>query len=88
MSSTPLPVACDRLAGLIDGFGEDAPDRIVTHTILDHLATCPTCCRAEAVLTRLLADYRFTAESSLPAGSLQRLVERICGPARECEQGD
>lgn len=87
MSSTAAP-ACDRLIALIDALGEDAPLPIVTHTILDHLATCPACCRDEAVLTRLLADYHFAAAPPLPAGSAQRLMDRVCGQFRACAQGE
>ena len=88
MSSVPWPAACDRFVALIDALGEDMPDRIVTHTVQDHLATCPTCCRAEAVLTWLLAGYRRTAVPALPPGSTQRLVDRVCGQWGTCTQGE
>ncbi len=77
MSKPITPAACVVLDTLIDRLGEDAPDAVVTHTILDHVACCPTCCQAEAVLTRLLADYRF-AGTAMPARLERRLLDHVC----------
>jgi hypothetical protein len=88
MNSTCLPADCAQLGALIEALGEDAPDRLVTHTILTHVATCPTCCPAEAHLTALLADYHFTAPPALPASTATRLMDRICAQWRTTPQGD
>ena len=54
--------------------GGDEADRIIAA----HLASCAVCAGEERRLGQLLADYRRTVTSPMPAGMVERLLDRLC----------
>lgn len=61
------------LESIETGGGGEA-DRIVAA----HLASCAVCTGEERRLGQLLADYRRTTTSPMPAGMAERLLDRLC----------
>ena len=57
---------------------EGRSDEDAARIVLEHLATCAACAEEERRLAHLLADYRRTTTSPMPAGMAERLLDRLC----------
>jgi hypothetical protein len=72
---------CSGLLALLAPGETDTVDARLASAIARHLASCPTCAQAEAVLASLVASYRRAEISSLPSEVELRLLDQLCSPS-------
>lgn len=78
MSGTRTPRECPSLLALFEAGEAAEDDALVAEAIAAHVASCPTCARAEAALASLVTGYRRAESSSLPDEVELRLLDQLC----------
>lgn len=75
MSTLDHSEVCARLAAMLDATEDQAAQ---SHTIAEHIASCPECATAARSVMQLIARYRELEQDELPPDLERRLLDQLC----------